>query len=116
MMLTSILFIATGLLMIALAIPMIQGRVKPNGWYGFRIRATLDNPDIWYPANAYAGRLLLWLGVATILASLLLALIPGISEDAYALLASGVLLLGLLVVVVLSLRFAKALESKSSDL
>ncbi len=105
-----------GLLMIIVAIPMIQGRVKPNNWYGFRIRATLDNPDIWYPANAYAGRLLIWLGVATILASLLLALIPGISEDAYALLVSGVLMLGLLIVVVLSLRYAKALESVSSDL
>ena len=110
------LFIATGLLMIILGIPMIQGRVKPNNWYGFRTRTTLDNPDIWYPANAYAGRLLVWLGVAIILASLLLSLIPGISEDAYSLLVTGVLMLGLLVVVVLSLRYAKALERKSSDL
>ena len=116
MTLTIVLFIATGLLMVVLGIPMLQGRVKPNNWYGFRIRATLDNPDIWYPANAYAGRLLVWLGIATILASLLLALIPGISEDAYALLASGVLLLGLLIVVVLSLRYARALERESSDL
>jgi len=109
-------FIVMGLLMIILSIPMIQGRVKPNRWYGFRTRATLENPDIWYPANAYAGRLLLWLGVAIILASLLLVLIPGISENAYSLLVTGVLMLGLLIVVVLSLRYAKALERESSDL
>jgi uncharacterized membrane protein len=116
MTLTIVLFIAMGLLMIILGIPMLQGRVKPNNWYGFRTRATLDNPDIWYPANAYAGRLLVWLGVVSALASLLLALIPGISKDAYVLLVTGVLMLGLLVVVVLSLRYAKALEHESSDL
>ncbi|HEY54242.1 MAG TPA: SdpI family protein [Caldilineae bacterium] len=112
----TVLFVATGLLTIILGIPMLQGRVKPNNWYGFRTRATLESPDIWYPANAYAGRLLVWLGVAIILASLLLALLPGISEDAYALLATGVLMLGLLIVVVLSLRYAKALENEASDL
>jgi uncharacterized membrane protein len=110
------LFVATGLLMVILAVPMIKGRVKPNGWYGFRIRATLDDPDIWYPANAYAGRLLFWLGVFTIVASLLLALIPGISEDMYGLLASAALLLGLLLVIVLSLRSAKKLEIETADL
>jgi len=109
-------FLSIGLLVIVIAIPMILGRVKPNNWYGFRTRTTLSTPDIWYPANAYAGRLLVWLGIVDILASLLLALIPGISEDAYSLLATGVLPLGLLIVVVLSLRYAKALENALSDL
>ena len=49
-----IVFVITGLLMIGLSIPMMRGRVSPNKWYGFRNGATLENLDIWYPANAYA--------------------------------------------------------------
>ena len=50
-----ILFLLIGLLMIGLAIPLILGKVPPNSWYGFRIRLTLDDPEIWYPANRYGG-------------------------------------------------------------
>ena len=69
-----IVFILIGLLMVALSIPLIRGKVSPNVWYGFRIRLTHENPDIWYPANAYAGRLLLIAGMATSIQ------VPGTSE------------------------------------
>jgi hypothetical protein len=59
MRLLILLFAGFNVLLIALSVPMIQGRVKPNPWYGFRIPLTLNNADIWYPANRYAGQLLL---------------------------------------------------------
>ena len=38
-----------------LSVPMTLRRVPPNPIYGFRTRLTLSSPDIWYPANAFAG-------------------------------------------------------------
>jgi repressor LexA len=35
-------------LLMLLSLPLLWGRIPPNGLYGFRVRATLDNPDIWY--------------------------------------------------------------------
>ncbi len=51
-------FLFTGLLLIAVSVPMIRGRVKPNLFYGFRTRKTLSSKEIWYPANRYAGKAL----------------------------------------------------------
>jgi len=45
-----------------------QSKVPPNPWYGFRIRRTLNDPSVWYPANA-AWRLL-WVGVATMIVAI----------------------------------------------
>jgi hypothetical protein len=47
------------LVVAAVSVPMILGRVPPNCIYGFRTRRTLSNPDIWYPANRFAGCALL---------------------------------------------------------
>ena len=96
-------FIVTGLLFIVLAIPMIRGKLPPNYWYGFRVRKTLDNPEIWFPANAYAGKLLLVYGVAIILITPILPLVlPGLSTDALLWVLTAVLLGGLFIVVLLS--------------
>jgi hypothetical protein len=49
-------YVLIGCLFIATAVPLVQGRVKPNPWYGFRVRKTLENLEIWYAVNAYFGR------------------------------------------------------------
>ena len=43
------------LLILLLSVPMILGKVPPNGVYGFRTPKTLSSPEIWYPANRAAG-------------------------------------------------------------
>jgi uncharacterized membrane protein len=106
-----VLFLLVGLLMIVLAIPLILGKVPPNNWYGFRIRTTLDDPRIWYPANRYGGWLLLFVGVVTILAALLLPLIPRMTGDAYGLWVSGIMVAGVLLCLVFSVRCAKKLAA-----
>ena len=40
---------------LVLSIPMILGKVPPNGAYGFRTAKTLSSPEVWYPANRAAG-------------------------------------------------------------
>lgn len=64
-----------GLLMAGLGIPMMLRKVKPNYFYGFRTKKTLSDEKIWYEANAYAGRLLLWIGSIMLVLGLLLYLI-----------------------------------------
>jgi hypothetical protein len=107
----AILFVLVGLLMIALATPLILGKVPPNTWYGFRIRLTLDDPGIWYPANRYGAWLLLIAGVGTIIVALLLPLIPGMTSEAYGLWVSAYMLLSILLCLVLSVRYARGLAA-----
>jgi len=75
-----------GLLLIAIAVPMVKRKVPRNPIYGFRTRKTLSRDDIWYKANEYSGRTLIVVGIVTVLTALVLAPIPGISKDVYALL------------------------------
>jgi hypothetical protein len=86
-----LLFAGSGLLLIGLSLPLIQRRVRPNTWYGFRARRTLENPTIWYDVNAYAGRRLLISGIITTVAAVVLYFLPGLTIDGYAL---GVLFCG----------------------
>ena len=85
---------------------MIMGKVPPNHWYGFRVRRTLEDPDTWYPANVYAGKLLLVCGLVVLVATLILPrLMPDLTSDNLAILMSVVLLGGVLVMVLLSWRY-----------
>jgi len=43
----------------AVSIPMILQKVPPNPLYGLRTKLTLSKSEIWYPANAFSGRMLL---------------------------------------------------------
>ena len=48
-------FCGVGLLFIALSVPLIQGRVPTNSFYGFRNAKSLSDPKIWYAINRLSG-------------------------------------------------------------
>ena len=102
----------TGLLLIGLSIPLILRKVPPNVWYGFRIRLTLDNPDIWYPVNAWGGRRMLVAGLATVAAALVGLLIPEHLLAWYSLALAVLLIVGVLLILVFGIRYAKSLTSQ----
>jgi hypothetical protein len=117
MILTILLFAGLSILLIGLSIPLMQGRVKPNAWYGLRISYTHDNPDIWYPANSYAGKLLLYYGLFLLAVSLALPFLLDLdltepAPDIYAIIISIVLLVGILLVLALSYRYARKLSEE----
>jgi uncharacterized membrane protein len=103
------LYVGSGLLLAALAVPMIRRKIPPNGLYGFRVKQTLEHPETWYPANEYAGRCLLWAGLASSMAALILYLVPGLTVDGYALACLGVDTVALTVGIVQSFRYLKTL-------
>ena len=57
-----IVYVLVGALFVGISIPLVQGKVKPNPWYGFRVKKTMRNPDTWYAVNAYSGRRMVVLG------------------------------------------------------
>jgi uncharacterized membrane protein len=97
--------VVCSVLLIALSIPLIKRRVAPNSWYGFRVRQTLEDPTVWYEANAYSGNCLLWAGVAILISSVALFAVPGLDGPAYAIACAVVNLGALAVAVILSFRF-----------
>ena len=52
---TTLLFGLTGILFVGLSIPLMQSRIPPNAFYGFRTAKTLSDPKIWYAINRIQG-------------------------------------------------------------
>jgi len=92
MLVTLIALIATGGLLCAVSIPLMQKRVAPNRWLGFRTPRTLEDPELWYTVNAYAGKWLFGMGVLVLTTSILLYLVPNMNEDLYGGLMSFIVL------------------------
>src|SRR5213593_3274113 len=92
-----VLFLVGGVILIGISIPLIQGRVGPNRWYGFRVRRTLEDPKIWYPVNSYSGWRLLGIGVAEIVVATALYFVPDIDLAVYASIVGGVAVAGLII-------------------
>jgi formate hydrogenlyase subunit 3/multisubunit Na+/H+ antiporter MnhD subunit len=38
-----------------LCVPLLLGKVAPNGYYGFRTAKTMSSHEIWYVANRFAA-------------------------------------------------------------
>ena len=106
-----LLYISSGLLLAALSIPLIRRKIKPNGLFGFRVSATMENPELWYKVNEFAGRRLLVVGIAIALAALLLYVWPGLNltVDSYALSVMGVVFGLLIWAMITSFLYLKSL-------
>lgn len=67
--------VVTGLIISGLSIPLILGKVAPNGLYGVRTEKTLSSPEAWYAGNAFGGKALLAAGIITILIGVLIPIL-----------------------------------------
>src|SRR5947207_1568020 len=83
--------IVTRIVCIALAIPLIRRRVKPNALYGLRVPATFADEWVWYEANAKSGRDLLIVGILQFVMALALAMAPRINEATYSIVNAAIL-------------------------
>jgi uncharacterized membrane protein len=66
------LFIVIGALFIVLGVPLKQGRIPPNHFYGFRTPRTLRDEKVWYPANRVLGIDMIRGGVVIVAVSLVM--------------------------------------------
>jgi hypothetical protein len=112
-----ILYLFFGGLLVILAVPLLREKIKPNGWYGFRVRTTLENPKIWYAVNHHAAKRILAAGVAVILAAVILYMVPNITIDQYAMGVLIVLVVIFGIGMIQSVRYLKKLgDTPASDL
>jgi len=65
------LFIS-GMIEIILGIPLLFEKIKPNKLYGFRVKKTLSDENIWYKSNRYVGRDFIITGIILVMSSLYL--------------------------------------------
>jgi uncharacterized membrane protein len=104
-----ILFTGTGILLALFSLPMIARKIKPNPFYGYRVRKTLENPEIWYDANEYSGRQLFVAGVVIAIFSMVLPFLPGMSLSLYSGLGGLVNVIFLIIAFVRSSAYLKGL-------
>ena len=108
-MIPELLFPAIGVLLAMLGWPLAARKVGPNRWYGLRVPATFADRQVWYDANALAGRDMIVLGVAVAAVSLLLARIVRLPEPLYAGICAGLLAVGAMAMTVRGWRAANRL-------
>ena len=107
-----ILYIFNGLLMAVAGLPLLRRKIGPNRLYGFRVARTLNDPAVWYEANAFAGRCLVWTGLATVVGTIGLVLVPGIDGVTFALACLSIVAVGLTVTIVLTFRLLDRLVGR----
>jgi len=110
-----LLYILFALLQVALALPLILENVKPNPIYGFRVRATLDDPQVWYAVNKHFGKRLLVTAVGFLIGTIVLYFVPGISLDAYALSCLVIFAVLFTVGMVQSMNYLRTLTRNQSS-
>ena len=65
-----------GLLMILLAIPLKNGSIKMNHWYGFRFSKSFESDEAWYKINEYgAKRFIVW-SIPILIAGIFCFIVP----------------------------------------
>ena len=96
-----LLYAVAGIVLIAFSIPLYLGKIKPNGLYGFRVRKTIEKPEIWYLVNKYGSRWLMLTSLVVVVCAIGFTFIPGLSIDGY----SNICTLAFVVVMTVGLVF-----------
>ena len=107
-----ILYVGSGLLLILVSLPLLWGKIPPNPIYGFRVRATLEDSAIWYPANKFAAKRLVWTGAVVVGSALSLYSIPGLSLDWYALGCLAAFVIAMTFALIQSFRYLRSLTRR----
>jgi uncharacterized membrane protein len=109
------LYALGGLLLAGLSVPLILQKIPPNGLYGFRIPSTIENPELWYKVNKYAGQRFLVVGLSTAIGSIILFYTSPPNVDIYALSCLGLFLAFFLWGIITSYLYLKAIQREFSD-
>ena len=99
-----------GLLLAGLSVPLILRKIPPNGLYGFRVPATLEDSSLWYRVNAYAGRRFLVVGLGTAVGASILYFTTNPDVDNFALSCLGVFLALFLWGIITSVLYLRTIQ------
>jgi len=83
--------------------------------YGFRVRATLENPKVWYVVNKYFAQRLLLSAVVEIIAAIALFMLPNMDPSAYVLSALIVFVIAFTIGMMQTSSYLKSLARDNED-
>lgn len=104
------MYIAIGIFLIAVSVPLKNGKVGMNGMYGVRIPKSFKSEENWYTLNAYFGKRMMWWAAALVLFAAASTLLPFWDDTTFIMLFSFSPLLFIMVPVVQTLLYAKRLD------
>ncbi len=104
------LYALGGLLLAGLSVPLILYKIPPNGWYGFRLPSTVENPKLWYQVNAYAGRRFLTVGLGTSVSAIILYYLTRPDINRYAMSCLGLFLALFLWALITSFLYMRSVQ------
>ena len=117
-MLSLLLFlflIVFGIVSILIALPLLDGRIKPNPLYGFRVLATLENPKVWYAVNKYFAQRLRLAAVVEIIAAIALFVVPNMEPAMYVLSTLIVFVIAFTIGMINTSSYLKSLPRENED-
>jgi hypothetical protein len=102
---TAVTLVCLGSIIIAVCVPLLLGKIKMNGIYGFRMRKAFESEDNWYAINNYGAKALIRWSLVIMVIGLACLYV----EPQYVLTVAKIAFLSLLVPVVQTLWYAKRL-------
>jgi hypothetical protein len=77
-MIMPLVFVLVSCSVILVSLPLVQGKVKPNGFYGIRIQKAFESESLWFQVNSVGGSILIYYSlVSIIVSSVLMVSAPG---------------------------------------
>ena len=100
-----VVFLLSGMLLAGLGLPLIFRWVGPNTIYGFRVRRTLADREVWFAANRYSGCGRTATGFIEMVVAGGRYRVVGLSAGAYAMVCGGVTVAMVLAGLIASFRY-----------
>ena len=66
---------------IAIAVPLMRRRVKPNKLYGIRFKKSYESEELWYAINEYGGRRMFFWSIFVVIAGVIPFFVPMEKND-----------------------------------
>ncbi len=104
------MYLVMGLVLVLLSIPLMNGKIKRNYWYGFRLPSVFRSEEVWLEVNRYGAKGLLATGILFLVASVVLYFVPGISLEAYSLLCALIIAVGTTITIIKTSRYNQTLK------
>ncbi len=105
-----IMFIIVGLILMAISVPLKNGKVAMNHFYGVRLRKSFTSEKNWYLMNAYGGRQLVIWSAAMFVLGVLTLFIPFNGQEELIVLFAFLPLIVLMIPVYLIVRYSRTLS------
>jgi hypothetical protein len=103
------MYVILGLFLMAISIPLKNGRVAMNHTFGVRLRKSFTSEKNWYLMNAYGGRQLFTWSAVLVMLGIVTFIIPFNGDETLIVLFAFMPIMVLLIPTILIIRYSKTL-------